>query len=89
MEAEINWEQSYLHNRAGVASLLAALADQEGPGIFALKHLLSLRPAHFTNKPVRLILMRQVFLISFQDVCTEKSDWRCNTRTKPLFNDEI
>lgn len=69
MEAELGLERWVLHNGAGVASLLAALADQERARIFALKHLLSLRPAHFANKPVRLILMRQVFLVSFQDVC--------------------
>lgn len=76
-EAGRGRDRSYSHNGAGVASLLAALADQEGPGIFALKHLLSLRPAHFTNKPVRLILMRQVLLIAFQNVCTKEEKAIC------------
>lgn len=73
---------SYLHNRAGVASLLAALTDQECSRSFALKHLLSLRPAQLPDKPKSLVLMWQVLLVSFQHICTEK-----NKQTKELcFN---
>lgn len=70
MDATSGSERPHSHNGAGVASLLAALADQERPGIFPLEHLLGLRPAHLANEPVRLILVRQVLLVSFQDVGT-------------------
>lgn len=70
MDATSGSERPHSHNGAGVASLLAALADQERPGIFPLEHLLGLRPAHLANKPVRLVLVRQVLLVSFQDVGT-------------------
>lgn len=59
----------YSHDGAGVTSLLAALADQKRSRSFALKHLLCLRPAQLTNKPVSLILMRQILLVSLQHVC--------------------
>lgn len=74
MDATSGSEWSHSHNGAGVASLLAALADQERPGILPLEHLLGLRPAHLADKPVRLILVRQVLLISFQDVGTVGGD---------------
>lgn len=61
----------YSHNRAGVASLLAAFTDQECSRSFALKHLLSLRPTQFTNKPISLILMWQVLLVSLQHIRAE------------------
>lgn len=70
MEATSGWERPHSHNGAGVASLLAALPDQERPRIFPLEHLLRLRPAHLANEPVRLVLVRQVLLVSFQDVGT-------------------
>lgn len=63
----------YLHNRAGVTSLLAALADQECSCSFVLKHLFSLRPTQLANKPACFIIMWQVLLISFQHVRTEKA----------------
>lgn len=69
----------YLHNRAGVASLFAALADQERSRSFTLKHLLSLRPAQFSNKPICLILMRQILLVSLQHICAEKTKSRTVT----------
>lgn len=63
----------YSHNRAGVASLFAALTDQERSRSFSLKHLLRLRPAQLANKPARLILMRQILLISLQHIRAGKN----------------
>lgn len=68
----------YSHDRAGVAPLFAALTDQKRPRSFTLKHLLGLRPAQFTNKPVCLVLMWQVLLVSLQHVCAgKKQEWYC------------
>lgn len=69
----------YLHNWAGVASLFAALAYQECSLGFALKHLLRLRAAHFSDKPESLVLMRQVLLIFLQDI-------GAGTQTQYWFN---
>lgn len=66
-----NVKELYSHNRAGVASLFAAFADQECSRSFTLKHLLSLCPTKFAHKPTRLILMWQILLITFQHVCAE------------------
>lgn len=60
-----------LHDRAGVAALLAALADQERSGSFTLEHLLGLRSTQLPDEPIRLILMGQILFVSLQHVRAE------------------
>lgn len=73
----------YSHDRTGVASLLAALADQERSGRLILKHLLGLRPAQLTHEPVGLFLVWQILLVPLQHVRAEEEKDRkklyCNT----------
>lgn len=53
----------YLHNRAGVTALLAALADKEGSIRFAVKQVLRLYSVQVPYKPALLIVMWQIFIL--------------------------
>lgn len=74
-----------LHNRAGVAALLAALADQERSGSFALEHLLGLRSTQLPDEPIGLVLMGQVLLVSLQHVGAETTRWSLNAALSSRF----
>lgn len=50
----------YLHYRAGVAILRAAVADEEGSRRFAVKQLLCLNSTEISHKPAGF----------FQELCT-------------------
>lgn len=64
------WGVRYIHNAAGVAAGLAALADQECSVSLALQQRLGLQPLDVAQLPGALVVVRQVLVVVHHRVLT-------------------